>query len=120
MRRADARGLTTVFTNGCFDLVHAGHVALLERAKACGDLLVVGVNSDRSVRALKGRGRPIVGARDRALVLAALASVDFVTIFDEDRAVKVDETALLSEPALAQDWNRPEEDAVWSYLQPAR
>jgi D-beta-D-heptose 7-phosphate kinase/D-beta-D-heptose 1-phosphate adenosyltransferase len=83
VRRAAARGRRVVFTNGCFDLLHAGHVKLLERAKRCGDLLIVGLNSDRSVRALKGPARPIVGQRDRALVLAALESVDLVTIFDE-------------------------------------
>ena len=72
-----------VFTNGCFDLIHAGHVALLEQAKRQGDLLIVGINSDRSVRQLKGRNRPIVSQRNRATVLAALESVDYVTIFDE-------------------------------------
>ena len=80
-RRLGTRRL--VFTNGCFDLLHAGHVTLLERAKRCGDVLVVGLNSDRSVRALKGPGRPVVGQRDRAAVLAALESVDYVTIFNE-------------------------------------
>ena len=83
VRRANAQGLRVVFTNGCFDLLHAGHVALLERAKRLGDLLIVGVNSDRSVRALKGVNRPIVGQRDRALVLAALESVDYVTVFSD-------------------------------------
>ena len=83
IRRVQARGRTVVFTNGCFDLLHAGHVTLLERAKRCGDLLVVGLNSDRSVRRLKGPGRPVTGQRDRALVLAGLQSVDYVTIFDE-------------------------------------
>ena len=82
-RRAKARGRTVVFTNGCFDLLHAGHVRLLERAKRLGDLLVVGINSDRSVRRLKGSGRPIVAQRDRARLLAALACVDCVTIFDD-------------------------------------
>ena len=83
LRRARARGQRVVFTNGCFDLLHAGHIELLERARAHGDLLVVGLNSDRSVRRLKGPLRPIVPQRDRALVLAGLASVDFVTIFNE-------------------------------------
>ena len=83
VRRAKARGARVVFTNGCFDLLHAGHVTLLERAKRHGDFLVVGLNSDRSVRALKGRGRPLVPQRDRARLLAALASVDSVVIFDE-------------------------------------
>jgi len=83
VRRADAQGRRVVFTNGCFDLLHAGHVKLLERAKRFGDLLIVGINSDRSARALKGPSRPIVRQNDRALMLAALESVDYVTIFDE-------------------------------------
>lgn len=83
VRQARARGRRVVFTNGCFDLLHAGHVDLLERARRRGDLLVVGLNSDRSVRAIKGAGRPMVAEQDRALVLAGLASVDYVTIFDE-------------------------------------
>ena len=83
VRRARAKGRTVVFTNGCFDLLHAGHVKLLERAKSCGDLLVVGINGDRSVRALKGPTRPLVAQRDRALLLAALESVDYVTVFNE-------------------------------------
>src|SRR3989338_4603111 len=89
VRRAKARGKRVVFTNGCFDLLHAGHVTLLERAKRYGDLLVVGLNSDRSVRALKGRGRPILPARDRARLLAALASVDYVVIFNEPTPQRV-------------------------------
>ena len=83
VRQAEARGRRVVFTNGCFDLLHAGHVKLLERAKHYGDLLIVGLNSDRSVRLLKGPGRPIIGQRDRALLLAALHSVDYVTVFNE-------------------------------------
>ena len=72
-----------VFTNGCFDLLHVGHATLLERAKRLGDVLVIGLNSDRSVRAIKGPQRPFVSERDRARLLAALACVDYVTIFDE-------------------------------------
>lgn len=83
VRRAKARGKRVVFTNGCFDLLHAGHVTLLERAKRYGDLLIVGLNSDRSVRALKGPGRPVMPARDRARLLAALTPVDYVVIFNE-------------------------------------
>jgi D-beta-D-heptose 7-phosphate kinase/D-beta-D-heptose 1-phosphate adenosyltransferase len=78
-----AAGTTIVFTNGCFDVLHRGHVHYLERARVLGDVLVVGVNSDRSVRGLKGPGRPIVPEDDRAHVLAALAAVDFVCLFDE-------------------------------------
>ena len=82
IRRLRRRGRRVVFANGCFDLLHVGHVTLLERAKRLGDVLVVGINSDRSVRALKGRHRPIMSQRDRARLLAALASVDYVTVFD--------------------------------------
>jgi len=74
-----------VFTNGCFELLHAGHVDYLERARSLGDALVVGVNGDASAgRLAKGRGRPIVGEADRALVVAALESVDGVCVFEED------------------------------------
>ena len=81
-RRAGRR---VVFTNGCFDLLHAGHVAYLRQARALGDLLVVGLNSDSSVRRLKGPDRPVIPDVDRARVVAALRSVDQVVLFDEDR-----------------------------------
>ena len=73
-----------VFTNGCFDLLHPGHIRTLEAARSLGDLLVVGVNSDRGVRSLKGESRPVIPEAERAEVLAALAAVDFVVLFDED------------------------------------
>jgi rfaE bifunctional protein nucleotidyltransferase chain/domain len=76
-------GRRIVFTNGCFDLLHPGHVRCLAEARALGDLLVVAINSDRSVRGNKGPERPLVPEKDRAEVLAALACVDYVTIFDE-------------------------------------
>src|SRR5437763_14721835 len=79
-----ARGRRLVFTNGCFDLLHVGHVRYLEAARKLGDALLVAVNSDRSVRALKGAGRPVLSEGERAEVLAALSSVDFVTVFDEE------------------------------------
>src|SRR5919204_6655496 len=79
-----ARGLRLVFTNGCFDLLHVGHVRYLRQARALGDALLVAVNSDRSVRALKGAGRPLLSEGERAELLAALASVDFVTVFDDE------------------------------------
>jgi rfaE bifunctional protein nucleotidyltransferase chain/domain len=78
------RQATLVFTNGCFDILHRGHVAYLHQARALGDALVVGVNSDASVRRLKGEGRPVVPDEDRAFVLAGLGCVDAVTLFDED------------------------------------
>jgi D-beta-D-heptose 7-phosphate kinase/D-beta-D-heptose 1-phosphate adenosyltransferase len=78
-----ATGKTVVFTNGCFDILHTGHTRYLDRARALGDILVVAVNSDRSVRTIKGEKRPINPEADRAETLAALEAVDFVTIFDE-------------------------------------
>jgi rfaE bifunctional protein nucleotidyltransferase chain/domain len=85
---ARRKGLTIVATNGCFDLVHYGHVHYLQRASKLGDLLVVGLNSDASVRQLKGPTRPLVGERHRAGLLAALACVDAVVIFGDKRATK--------------------------------
>lgn len=78
------QGKTIVFTNGCFDIIHAGHVQYLEHAKTLGDILVIGLNSDASVRRLKGETRPINNQNNRAIVLSALHSVDYVIIFDED------------------------------------
>ena len=82
-RKAQGAGRRVVFTNGCFDLLHRGHVRYLEQARGLGDFLVVAVNSDASVRRLKGPGRPVVPAVERAEVLAALAAVDLVLIFDD-------------------------------------
>jgi rfaE bifunctional protein nucleotidyltransferase chain/domain len=81
--RLRAEGLRLVFTNGCFDILHVGHVRYLQRARELGDALLVAVNSDRSVRELKGAGRPIVNEQERAEMLAALGAVDYVTIFDD-------------------------------------
>src|SRR5437868_11735426 len=78
-----AGGRRLVFTNGCFDILHVGHVRYLEAARRLGDALLVAVNSDRSVRVLKGAGRPVMSERERAELLAALSS-DFVTVFDEE------------------------------------
>src|SRR3954470_9574222 len=80
---ARKRGARVVLANGCFDILHVGHVRYLEGARILGDLLVVGINSDEQVRALKGEGRPLVPARERAELVAALRVVDFVTIFQE-------------------------------------
>ena len=81
--RHRAQGCTIVFTNGVFDLLHPGHVRYLQAARREGDLLIVGINSDSSVRSVKGPGRPITPAGERAEILAALACVDAVVIFDE-------------------------------------
>lgn len=77
-------GKKIVFTNGCFDIIHAGHVDYLEKAKLLGDFLVVGLNSDKSVKRLKGEGRPVNSQEERKKVLSALKPVDLVIIFDED------------------------------------
>lgn len=79
-----AQGKKIVFTNGCFDILHAGHVSVLEFSRSKGDVLVVGVNSDASVKRLKGPSRPVNNQKDRALVLAALQSVDAVSVFTQD------------------------------------
>jgi rfaE bifunctional protein nucleotidyltransferase chain/domain len=73
-----------VFTNGCFDLLHVGHVTAFEKAKALGDVLVVGITSDASLKRLKGPKRPLVNEKDRARVLAALEAIDYITVFGED------------------------------------
>ncbi len=88
------RDLTLVFTNGCFDLLHPGHVEHLAQARALGDLLVVGLNSDDSVRRLKGARRPLVAEADRAAALAGLGSVDAVIVFDEDTPLELIEELL--------------------------
>ncbi len=83
VERLKAAGSTVVFANGCFDLLHAGHIRCLEAARALGDALVVGLNSDSSVRSLKGEGRPILDQEERAEILAALGCVDYLVVFDD-------------------------------------
>ena len=89
VRRARAAGKTIVFTNGVFDLLHPGHVRYLQHARTLGDALIVGINSDRSVRAVKGPDRPITPEAERAEILAALACVDAVAIFDEETPYEI-------------------------------
>jgi len=83
LARLRRKGRKIVFTNGCFDILHVGHVDYLSKAKALGDILVIGLNSDSSVRKIKGRGRPVNNERDRAIVLSALCPVDYISIFNE-------------------------------------
>lgn len=82
-KQLKADGKKVVFTNGCFDILHAGHVDYLAKTRACGDVLILGLNSDASVRNIKGEKRPIVPEGERAYILANLKSVDYVTLFDE-------------------------------------
>ena len=108
------KGKKIVFTNGCFDILHYGHVKYLQEAKNRGDILVVAVNSDSSVKKLKGRSRPVVGQKNRMRVLAALESVDFVTLFGEDTPLKL--IKLLKPDVLVKggDWDK--KDIVGSGL----
>src|ERR687894_187609 len=115
---ARKNGARVVFANGCFDLLHVGHVRYLEAARALGDLLVVGVNSDEQVRRLKGEGRPLVPERERAEVVASLRAVDYVKVFHEPT---VTELLLAVRPdvhAKGTDYTEetvPERDVVRSF-----
>jgi D-glycero-beta-D-manno-heptose 1-phosphate adenylyltransferase len=115
---ARKHGARIVFANGCFDVLHAGHVRYLEGARALGDILVVGINSDNQVTRLKGQGRPILPELDRAEIVASLEAVDLVTIFDEPT---VTELLLAIRPdihAKGTDYTEetvPERDVVRSF-----
>ena len=89
VRRLQRQGRTVAFTNGCFDILHAGHLDYLARIKRKAEGLIVAVNSDSSVRRLKGKGRPVVPANERAALVAALKPVDYVTIFSEPTPIRV-------------------------------
>ena len=99
-------GKRIVFTNGCFDLLHVGHVRYLEEAKALGDILVVGMNSDRSVRDLKGPERPILSEEERAEILSGLGCVDYVTIFEEADPFQVISSLKPNILVKGGDWTR--------------
>jgi len=98
-----------VFTNGVFDIIHRGHIEYLSEAKSLGDVLIVGLNSDASVRMIKGEKRPIVNQENRAFVLANLKPVDFVVIFDEDNPLNLIKTILPDVLVKGADW---EEDKI--------
>jgi D-beta-D-heptose 7-phosphate kinase/D-beta-D-heptose 1-phosphate adenosyltransferase len=101
------RSRSVVFTNGCFELLHAGHVTYLDRARSFGDALVVGVNTDASARRLgKGAGRPFVTEADRALLVAALESVDAVCLFDEDTPAALIAAIVPDVLVKGSDWTR--------------
>ncbi len=111
-------GRRIVFTNGCFDIIHKGHIKLLKKARSFGDILVVAVNSDASVKKIKGKKRPLNPAKDRALVLSALSFVDYVTIFSEPDPGRI--IGILRPDVLVKggDWKKNEiigRDTVESY-----
>ena len=103
-RRQAAEGRKVVFTNGCFDLLHRGHVELFRAARAEGDALIVGLNSDESVRRLKGASRPLVPEEDRAEVVAALEMVDRVVLFAEDTPARVIDALVPDVLVKGADW----------------
>jgi len=98
------KGLKIVFTNGCFDILHAGHADYLERAKSLGDFLIVGMNSDASIKKIKGEKRPVIGEEMRARLLSSLRAVDLVFIFDEETPLKVIETVEPDILVKGADW----------------
>jgi D-beta-D-heptose 7-phosphate kinase/D-beta-D-heptose 1-phosphate adenosyltransferase len=102
--REKRNGKRVVFTNGCFDLLHPGHIHSLEAARAMGDVLIVGMNSDESVRTLKGAGRPVIPAEERAEILASLECVDAVLIFDDLTPQKVVAALLPDVLVKGGDW----------------
>jgi D-beta-D-heptose 7-phosphate kinase/D-beta-D-heptose 1-phosphate adenosyltransferase len=104
VERARRNKRRIVFTNGCFDLLHFGHIRCLEEARALGDLLVVAINTDASVRRMKGARRPVVPEGERAEVLAALAAVDYVTLFDEDTPQQIIARVLPDVLVKGGDW----------------
>lgn len=113
-RRLAEAGRTLVFTNGCFDLLHPGHLRYLAEARALGDFLLVGLNSDRSVRAIKGPARPIQGQAVRAEMLAGLAAVDAVTVFDQETPLEL--ITLLAPDVLVKGGDWPPEKIVGAGL----
>ncbi|GIV05271.1 MAG: ADP-heptose synthase [Fimbriimonadales bacterium] len=111
-------GTRIVLTNGCFDLLHSGHLRYLQAARQLGDLLIVGINSDESVRQLKGESRPIVPQQERAELVAGLECVDYVTIFEEPTAVPLVELIQPTYYAKGGDYTEqdlPEAEAVVAY-----
>lgn len=104
VRELKQAGRKIVFTNGCFDLLHPGHIGYLETARSLGDILIVGVNSDRSVRQLKGGLRPILSQQERCRVLSGLESVSYVTIFEEDTPLNLIKLILPDVLVKGGDW----------------
>ena len=94
-----------VFTNGCFDILHSGHVLYLEEAATLGDILIIGLNSDNSVKRLKGSSRPINSETDRAIVLSGLSAVDYIIIFDDDTPYNLINTIIPNVLAKGGDWD---------------
>jgi len=108
VERVKGQGERVVFTNGCFDILHHGHIHYLSEARSFGHCLIVGLNSDKSVRTIKGNGRPLLPQRARAKLLAALCFVDGVVIFDEDNPLTIIEYLLPHVLVKGEDWSEDE------------
>lgn len=104
--KLQAQGKKVVFTNGCFDLLHYGHAKYLQDAKGKGDILVVAINSDASVKKIKGKRRPIVNEKDRLSLIAALESVDYVVLFSEPSPLRLIKTLKPDVLVKGADWNK--------------
>jgi D-beta-D-heptose 7-phosphate kinase/D-beta-D-heptose 1-phosphate adenosyltransferase len=118
IRRLKSKGKIIVFTNGCFDLLHYGHIKLLEEAKKKGDILVVAINADASVRRIKGKKRPLLPQKDRLGIVAALESVDYVLAFKENTPFKIIKLLRPNILVKGADWNKDNivgRDLVLSY-----
>ena len=102
--RLKRQGKKVVFTNGCFDILHVGHVRYLRKAKQRGDVLVIGVNTDRSVKKIKGEKRPVVPEKERAEILSALESVDYIVLFDEPNPLRLIEALRPNVLVKGADW----------------
>ena len=100
------RGKKIVFTNGCFDILHYGHVEYLRRCKRLGDVLIIGLNSDSSVKIIKGKNRPLTKQKDRAAILSALEFVDYITIFKEKTPLRLIETIAPNILVKGGDWKQ--------------
>jgi rfaE bifunctional protein nucleotidyltransferase chain/domain len=107
-KQLKSEGKKTVFTNGCFDLVHAGHIDYLSKAKAMGDILIVGLNSDDSVKRIKGEIRPILNENERAFILSNLKPVDYVILFQEDTPLTLIKELLPDILVKGSDWAKDE------------
>lgn len=88
-KKYKVQGKKIVFTNGCFDLIHEGHIRYLDKAKKLGDILIVGINSDKSVRKIKGGGRPILNEKERVIILSSLEMIDYIIVFNEDDPIEL-------------------------------
>lgn len=106
LKKQRDKGKKIVFTNGCFDILHAGHVRYLKKARSFGDILVVGLNSDSSVKKIKGDRRPIVGQKDRAEVLSALCHVDYVVLFSEQTPLRLIQNIMPDVLVKGADWTQ--------------